>query len=736
MDLQNKFKKIVLPTTIIAIAVQFVFAQVETPIPQKGYKLPEKCAYYYRLAQQSRKDPIAVLYCDSMRMEATKVKDNYAYIVAINEAVNYYVNTYDIANMDKQARRVRKEALRLNYPTYFYRTYQIVIKAHLGRHAFSNALQIADEMRQTAIEQKSEYGIWLGYRTLAEIYEAMDNQMMKRSALQNVIDSWRDTFKAPLTPFYTRLAETEPSPQQRAETLEKGLTVAKTYYDTAAVNSGYMKLYIHQKEKKKFVDLFDKVKSDPRYPNGYSRYERVVFTAFETLVKEKNREKAINILESEESVGYRLPEIMSLLYSFENDYEKSMEWHLRGDSIRKTAEHNVMVSDLYAYNVRVHGDSLSYAVQTKEAELKAINAERDRAAAENARLQAEQQKNASEKAKVLAEAQKKETELKLLKTVSERNKLALRESQQKQKNEELLRREADRQTQLAQMEIENNKTHVLFVILVASFILLLTILLMLAFYINRKNKTLKDIEQLNGKLKKAQETAEHASAMKDLFVQNMSHEIRTPLNAIVGFSQILTCQDITLTEKEKEEYGQHIMNNVKMLTMLVDDILNISDIETGTFSITLQETEIAKICEAAISVTQYRVPGAVQFRYINELPDGYSCKTDSRRAQQVLVNYITNACKHTKAGHIELKTQLTDNGTKLLFSVEDTGTGIPKEQSENIFERFTKLDSFKQGTGLGLNICRNVAQKLDGRLWLDTSYTNGARFCFEIPVTH
>ena len=116
-----------------------------------------------------------------------------------------------------------------------------------------------------------------------------------------------------------------------------------------------------------------------------------------------------------------------------------------------------------------------------------------------------------------------------------------------------------------------------------------------------------------------------------------------------------------------------------------------------------------------------------------DVDDRYSVYTDGRRVQQVIINFLTNACKHTIAGEIVLKVSLTENPGMVTFSVTDTGTGVPPEKAEYIFKRFTQLDNFTQGNGLGLNICSIIAEKLEGKVMLDTTYTNGARFVFMIP---
>ena len=237
-------------------------------------------------------------------------------------------------------------------------------------------------------------------------------------------------------------------------------------------------------------------------------------------------------------------------------------------------------------------------------------------------------------------------------------------------------------------------------------------------------------------LKEANEKVRLADAAKTRFVQNMSHEVRTPLNAIVGFSQLLSLPDGSFPEEEKEEFASHIINNSKMLTMLLDDILNTSAMDSGNYRISYEDGEVNYICEAAISSAEHRLQPGVTMRYVPE-GDGapFHFRTDPRRVQQILINLLTNACKHTAQGQIILSSSLTALPGYVRFAVTDTGTGVPPEQAEAIFNRFTKLNDFVQGTGLGLSICRDIAGRMGSKVYLDTTYTaGGARFIFDVPV--
>lgn len=223
-----------------------------------------------------------------------------------------------------------------------------------------------------------------------------------------------------------------------------------------------------------------------------------------------------------------------------------------------------------------------------------------------------------------------------------------------------------------------------------------------------------------------------ANKAKTVFLQNMSHEIRTPLNAMFGFAQLLGMPDGSWSEEEKKQYNGYIFNSYNMLDMLIDDIIDISDAENGSYHIEKSEFKVNEVCRNAIMSVEYRRPENVRLYFTTEISDDFSIESDARRIQQVLTNFLTNACKYTVQGEIHLHCSDSECPGKLAFSVTDTGTGVPEDKSEEIFQRFTKLNDFVQGSGLGLNICRMVADKLGAKVYLDSSYTNGARFVLEI----
>lgn len=242
-----------------------------------------------------------------------------------------------------------------------------------------------------------------------------------------------------------------------------------------------------------------------------------------------------------------------------------------------------------------------------------------------------------------------------------------------------------------------------------------------------------ELEKSEKQLRVAKEEAEEASRMKSTFVSNMSHEIRTPLNAIVGFSDILVSE--TQDRPELKEYIDIIHHNSDILLKLVNDILDISRLEANKQEFIFEPCNIVPYCSSIISTLKNNTAPGVELYFkspVNELV----IPIDIVRLQQVIINLIGNATKFTKEGYIELSIHPDYDTQMLAVWVTDTGSGIPKEEQQHVFERFRKLNEHIQGTGLGLAICQITVRKLGGEIWVDSNYTGGTRFIFTLPMNH
>lgn len=221
-----------------------------------------------------------------------------------------------------------------------------------------------------------------------------------------------------------------------------------------------------------------------------------------------------------------------------------------------------------------------------------------------------------------------------------------------------------------------------------------------------------------------------ADMLKSAFLANMSHEIRTPLNAIVGFSNILSQTDVRADEKE--EYVTLINKNSDLLLRLITDILDFSKIESGRLDYSLATIQLKDICREQYRVHSLKIPAEVKLVCdLDALPE-VSLYTDPKRITQVISNLLSNAAKFTETGSITLSYRIIEK--YVLVEVIDTGIGIDPKNIDAIFERFVKMDSFKQGTGLGLTICKTIIEALNGTIGVESESGKGSRFWFTLPI--
>lgn len=245
--------------------------------------------------------------------------------------------------------------------------------------------------------------------------------------------------------------------------------------------------------------------------------------------------------------------------------------------------------------------------------------------------------------------------------------------------------------------------------------------------LDEQNRTLIKAEE---ELRKAKEVAEQSNWLKTMFIQNMSHEIRTPLNSIVGFSGVL----VDMLD-EKEDIGQYVAlieSNSKLLLKLVGDILDISILDSEV-EIKHNAVDVNACCQASIDAAGASFDPGVRLIF-EPACDELIINSNYNYIVQVLDNLLGNASKFTHEGSVTLAYEVKKEENQLIFTVTDTGIGIPVEEQERVFERFVKLDNFSQGAGLGLSICRIVAERLGGYLRIDKGYTQGTRVIFCVSM--
>lgn len=273
------------------------------------------------------------------------------------------------------------------------------------------------------------------------------------------------------------------------------------------------------------------------------------------------------------------------------------------------------------------------------------------------------------------------------------------------------------------------------ILFITVLIIVLVSALAITLHLLRKSRRLSAKLVKQGKeLLVAKYNAEEANQTKSRFIASISHEIRTPLNAVLGFSQLFANDQIEMSAEERKQYADLIMTNGNMLLKLIDDVLEVSKIEAGKLKFNIGEHDVVALVNTAAKIADANNKSAdVEIRVATNV-SRLMIETDRERLLQVLANLTTNAKKCTEKGTITIALEKLRKDDMISISVSDTGCGIPKEKATEVFERFSKLDSFRQGTGLGLSICKAFVEELGGKIWVDTTYTEGARFVFTHPI--
>ena len=248
------------------------------------------------------------------------------------------------------------------------------------------------------------------------------------------------------------------------------------------------------------------------------------------------------------------------------------------------------------------------------------------------------------------------------------------------------------------------------------------------------NYDITELKETEAELILARDKAEMMDRLKSAFLANMSHEIRTPLNAIVGFSDVIGSTYDELSEEERADFVRLISINSEHLVRLIDDILDLSKIESNTIKFTYSNYSLKSIMKDIEKEQVVKNVPEIEIKAILPDDDIY-ITTDATRLKQVICNFINNARKFTEEGYIHFGFMVNpENDDSVCLFVEDTGEGIPQECQKEIFDRFYKVNTFKQGTGLGLSICKTIVEHLQGSIYVVSEVGRGSRFTVTLPL--
>ena len=236
-------------------------------------------------------------------------------------------------------------------------------------------------------------------------------------------------------------------------------------------------------------------------------------------------------------------------------------------------------------------------------------------------------------------------------------------------------------------------------------------------------------------LKEAYEHALESDNMKTAFIRNINHEVRTPLNIISGFAQVISDPNIDLSVEERQNISQMVLKNTNLITSQFDEMIELSLNENSGEAVKTEDLDVTQALADIINEHKEKVSNGVDLHLHSMLPEGFTTQINKKMLFRMVNILLDNAIKNTTSGYIIVKADADDKHLKI--TVEDTGCGIAPEEADRIFERFVKLDKFKEGLGLGLTLCKMLAHRIGGDVVLDTTYAGpGARFVISLSKQH
>lgn len=702
----------------------FVLLFILIPLSMIGqhntYGIDDKLYDYFIKCSQNRVSPQVLKMCDTLFIRSARIHEVKAQCMALYIKGMHYKSVGDTVKFNQEMAKLYHFSKNTNYKQYYFSLWNQKINMLIGQDRFQEAMRELDEYQKYALKCNNKYGIAYSYQEMGHIYyvQGLGNKAIEeyqrglRYAENFGLQKEAPNFYSMLGYLYFFTEEYDKSIENYQKTLD-GYCEGENYsYPYMMLANSYFAKG-DQINGIRYYNLYKEwIKKHPHVYNPRSSYYLLLANYYSTA---KDYDRALLYCDS----------ISGELY-----YNR-----IKSDIFAKKGDYKNAYLSMIAFAERVNKNT-TYKLNNMIANYSVLF--------DNQKLQADKSKlalTASEyKVKQL------QTQQKLILVDRDRKLLVIGNNALQLRNKDLMlmSQHAEMLKQKAQTMRQHDKANNLEQIrirdrhLYGAWIVILSLIVIFAFTFSvvrflsekrlkreiiRANKAQMDAE-------KARQEAENADRLKSSFLQNVSHEIRTPLNAIVGFTELLTAPDCALSEGDKRNFSKLISTNSDFLTTLVNDVLDLSKLESGNYQLLYSDVNLNELCEHI--VTSLLGTEKSDVKMIFERPrENLFLYTDRARLHQVIVNFLTNACKYTDEGSIVLT--YTKSGEHVIFSVTDTGRGIASEDAQKVFDRFEKLGSFEKGTGIGLNICMNIARLLNGEVKLDTTYKQGARFLFILP---
>ena len=705
---------------IIAVAMT---AAMPCRAQNNPLKISDQLYPMYDRAFKARTTPEGRDLALHMYRKAVAVGDKRAQVYALTIPMLYYYSKPSDAEFEKAAKELMDKSLQYHMYKYYYFAVSNKVNYLMKQHRMYEALTYAQSMEEYAKKNGHIYGMYSMLNTLAMVH-------LVRMEIGLAADFYRQAIEfasknlpgEDLSINYRRLSEC----YEELYRYDEMLDYATKGYAIATVKTQRLRL-LHN------ICYAAFMKEDFQLYSKYNaEYERLLAGKPDPEYDYQGREMAImkELYDKKYDKAYRLLKdwphnrrqlrLLIEYYRMKGEYMEMTQVQTKLYRSRIREQDSVRSANFMEMNSRFINQKLEYENQQLEMDRQRLLSDRQTTELKNTHLKL---------ANTQLTLKNSSLELRRAKSTSDLLRLSY-------DNKQL---EADKL--LNELNAEKAQKRLHDALLLSAVSIALLVLLAVGVYIwnrrklmNRLRSANDSLETNNEELVAAREKALAADRVKTVFIQNMSHEIRTPLNAIVGFSELIAGDDGSMDDEMRDDFSERIRTNSDNLLMLVGDVLDTAQLESGTYNLQYRSCTIGEICRKAMSVSgQHKMPG-VKMRLETDMLENMTVHTDVKRVVQVLVNMLSNAEKNTTEGTITLGCSMTTNPGMVTFCVTDTGIGVPADKAQDIFKSFVKLDQFKQGLGLGLHICRIIADLLGGKIYLDTTYTEGARFFFAIKA--
>lgn len=705
-------KKRIYQTILLPVVICFFH------LPAMGqnnpYRIDDRLYGYYERCNRLIQNPKVLFMADTLFQMAVQENDIKAQCLAKNLKSEHYYYTDNFNALTVEKETVASFARNTPYKQYIFGAWNRIISYLLKHREYQNAVREIKEYQQEALQLGVSYAIGHSYVLMGDTYfqqrmYSLAIEQYKQGAEYNRANGKeKENYHLynNICSCYTDLGN-----------YEEGKAYAQKAIKSAPIPSakigpyiGLLRIFIrtHEEGKARLVagQLMEyrqqgvlKGAQVVNYHITLSRYYQEIGNFNQALLYSDSISD--ELLRAQAKGG---------VYAREGHYKEAYEYLKREKELADSLNQSSHAEQIAFQNARFNNQRLVL--------------ERNRLGLENAKMELERL-HGKERLMILEKEQDRiELENRNLQLEQQNTATALEKEKAEKQRLELVNKEKE----LQWMRLERTTAR-------QKWMTVITLLSMLAgfsiFYVLMLRQRAGHLRVEKESAEKARLEAERADRLKSAFLANMSHEIRTPLNAIIGFNDLLNDETLELGKEERKELLMQLHVNSNLLLTLVRDVLELSKLESGNYPISIRPTGVSEICRTALATVRLQVQPGVEL-LLDGTREEITLDTDEQRLRQVLTNLLANACKYTEKGSITLAYKQMEN--KVIFSVTDTGPGIPKDKAEVIFQRFEKLGSFKPGFGLGLSICQSLLQLLGGNIHLDTTYTGGAKFVVEIHL--